>query len=98
MTTTRWILEKIEAPVYGNDGTVMAVGVGISSGSCHVGTIYGRHAQSHAEQIVREHNAHVRMIQSLETAAIALQTPHSEANQSNALESIKAALRLAKGE
>lgn len=46
-----WSVEAIEAPVYGSNGRLMEVGVGIGAGSTHIATVRGRQKEANAALI-----------------------------------------------
>lgn len=101
MTTTRWKVEK-------HTGTNVDAYLVREDNHIVVGSMLTKH---HAAQIVREHNAHVAMVEALEQAAagfatIANNSKHSGCADNNNLDAIrgfahenfciaKAALRLA---
>ena len=46
-----WKIEKLEAPVYGSDGSLVATGAGIGTESHHICTVYGRKTKANARLI-----------------------------------------------
>lgn len=75
MTTTRtsstlgpWHIEGVAAPIYGSDGRLMASGVGIGSGSTHIATVQGQHAEAHA-RLIASAPALLEMVRNLASLA-----------------------------